>query len=335
MYRISSILIVALVSLFAATAFAGGENLIVYAPKSSKLVMGANIAALKPSPLYKDMMAVIRSRDTFNEFLTFLETDGGLNIDRDIESIMVAMPDVSMNPNQAKTNDTISLAVRGKFDRAKLLAALNKRSPDHVVEGKGPTARHHVGEFTVAFITDTDLVMTIGDAEFQAKTWAAVSDKKASAAANKDISTISKKINLTRSLWLVGVTNSLPTNGAKMNVAGLTVDLISGLKIEIVATMNSKDDVKKSLEDFENLKKDVANPMVTMMGATPLLKNLKASAKGLDVNVTTSMSPSELQTMVENLKNAMVSGASPVAPPATKGSLENAKPVKGADADFN
>ncbi|MEZ4462916.1 MAG: hypothetical protein R3E66_24945 [bacterium] len=337
MRKLTSLFVLLLTVLFATSAFAAAGDLLVYAPKSSKLVMGANLGALKPSPLYRDMMTFVRSRPAFNEFLTFLEQDGGLNVDRDIDSLMVAMPEVSMTPNQASGQDTLSLAVRGKFDRTKLIAALTKRSPDHKVEGEGPTARHLVGEFTLAFITDTDLVMTVGDPGFQAKTWTATQNKKESALSNKAISAMSPKVNLTRGMWLIGLTDGLPQNGAKMNVAGLTVDLVSGLKVDIVGTMNSKEDVKKSLEDFENLKKEASNPMVAMMGATPLVTNLKSSSKGLDIMVTTNMTATELQNMVTMLKSSLAAGSQPMAPnvPGDKQPTSTPAPTKGADADFN
>ena len=55
--RKTTLLFFLIVTLYSVTALAGPDELMKYAPKSSKLVMGANIAALKPSPLYAEMMA--------------------------------------------------------------------------------------------------------------------------------------------------------------------------------------------------------------------------------------------------------------------------------------
>lgn len=332
-----TLLLLVSVFLYAAPALAGSGDLIKYAPKSTKLVMGANLDALKPSPLYRDMLTMIKGRPAFADFLAFLETEAGINIDRDVDGVTVAMPEVSMTPAQANAQDTMTLVVRGKFDRKRILEAINKKFPGHAVTGEGPTARHTLGTVTLAFANDKDLVMSVGDLEFQTKTWTALANSKESASSNKDITTMASKLNLNRGMWLIGVTGQLPQNGPKMNIAGMTVDLVSGLKVDLIGTMNSKEDVKKSLEDFELLKKEATNPMVTMMGAAPLIQNLKTGSKGQDVTMTTSMNPAQFQNMMGMLTATLSAGSKPLAAPvqAQPEAKTPQVPAKGADADFN
>ncbi len=327
-----------LVMLYSIPTFAGPGELMKYTPKSSKLVMGANIAALRPSPLYAEMMALLRGRPALGSFLTFLETEGSLNVDRDVESVVVAMPDVALTPAQANTQDTMTIVVRGKFDQKKLTDAINTKFPGHPVTKEGDRVRHTIDAFTIAFVSDKDLVMTTGDAGFQAKSWAAVANSKESTTANKELTTMASKVNLTRGMWLVGSTSQLAQNGPKMNVAGLTIDLVSGLKVDIIGTMNSKEDVKTSLKDFENIRKEATNPMVAMMGASPLINNMTTASKGLDVMVTTKMTAAEMQRMLGLLKASLASGTQPIAPSVKGKTGDTGVPAnlpKGADADFN
>jgi hypothetical protein len=332
-----TLLLLVFVSLWAAPAFAGSGDLIKYTPKSTKLVMGANLDALKPSPLYREMLALVKGRPAFAEFLSFLEVEAGINIEKDVQGVAVAMPEVSMNPAQANAQDTMTLVVSGKFDRKRLLEAVDKKFPGHPITGEGPTARHTLGTVTLAFASDKELVMTVGDQDFQDKTWNALANKKESASSNKDITTMAGKLNLTRGMWLIGVTGHLPQNGPKMNVAGMTVDLASGLKIDLIGTMNGKEDVKKSLADFEMLKKEATNPMVTMMGAAPLIQNLKTGSKGLDVTMTTQMNAAQFQNMMGMLMTTLAAGSKPIAPPTQPQpeATPQQVPAKGADADFN
>ena len=335
--RKTTLLLFLVIMLHSVTALAGPGELMKYAPKSSKLVMGANIAALKPSPLYAEMMALLRGRPAFGAFLSFLETEASLNVDRDVESVVVAMPDVSITPAQANAQDTMTIIVRGKFDQKKLTDAMNTKYPGHSVTKEGTQTRHTIEAFTIAFVSDQDLVMTTGDVDFQTKSWVAVANAKESAVSNKDIAKMAAKVNLTRGMWLVGVTSQLVQNGPKMNVAGLTVDLVSGLKVDIIGTMHSKEDVKTSLQDFENIRKEATNPMVTMMGASPLITNMKTGSSGLDITVTTKMTAPEMQRMVGLLKASIASGTQAIAP-SVQGKGQEAAPVapaKGADADFN
>jgi len=336
MKPLSSLLLILL--LFAAApALAQSSDLARYAPKSSKVLIGLNFDKLRPSPIYTEVFLFARQQPKLLSLLNFLEQELQINPEKDIEAMVVSFPDAVANPAQAQANSTLSLAIRAPFDAKKVIEAATKRYPNMKISGEGPAARYETGDFHFTLPAANTLVLATGDDSFIRGTWAAVESPKESATESDDVKASMKDINLTRSLWMVGITRELQQPGPKMNRAGLTLDLVSGLKMDMVAAMASAEDAKTAAKDFDDLKAQASNPMVAMIGAAPLAKNLKATATKTTVKASTSMTKGEFATMVRQMKQISAQGSQPIAAPTKeKGPVTvPIEPSKGVQADFN
>lgn len=328
--------LVLLVLCFAASpAFAQSADLVKYSPKTSKVLIGLNFEKLRPSPIYAEVFAFARQQPKLLSLLVFLEQELEINPEKDIEALVVSFPDAVANPAQAQANSTLSLAIQAPFDAAKLIEAAKKRFPDMKITGEGEQAIFVAGDFHFTLPAANRLVLATGDDSFVQETWAAVASPKESAVESADVKASMKEINLSRSLWMVGITRELQQPGPKMNRAGLTLDLVSGLKMDMIASMASAEDAKTAAKDFDTLKAQGANPMVSMLGAAPLANNLKASASKTTVKASTSMSKAEFATMVKQMKQIAAQGSQPVAPSQGTPETVPVEPKKGVKADFN
>jgi hypothetical protein len=120
----------------------------------------------------------------------------------------------------------------------------------------------------------------------------------------------------------------------------MEMDFASGLDMEMLAQMDSADDANKSVEQMKSMKSQGAsNPMVAMLGAKPLLDNLKITSSGSKVRFNTEMSPKEFDSMVAAITQMAQSqgmGGAPAAQPSPgKSGSSGTNSSDGADADFN
>lgn len=324
----------------ATPAWAQTAELTRYTPVSSQVLIGFNIGPLKDAPIYQQLLGFVRSEPKVAAVMMFLQEDGGLDIEKDINGVLLAFPKVA-DATKKKGADSLSVVVNGKFDKTRLLEAARKRYPAMKTTGEGENAKYEMETFTFSFASPTNLVLTMGKDEFIQATWTAVASKKASAAANKEVTRVMKQINTSRGLWLVGITKEMnQTSGAQMNSAGLTVDLTNGLQMEMIGNMATVKDAKQAEKEFSDLRKQGENPMVAMVGAKSLVDNLKASRKKKVVTMTTRMSQPEFDNMTKQMGAILAQGSTPMPRPTgaatvTPGKAEPAPSSKGVDADFN
>ena len=312
----------------------GSDELVQYLPADAKFVVGFNMDALRPAPIYKQMMAFLKQQPSVAQTLAFLESDAGFDVEKDIESVAVAFPEPVTSTQQQQT---LSVVVHGTFEQEKLIEASKKRFDNLQSQVDKKTKRTHYikDDFSFGFVGKNELVMTLGDSKFRDATWKAVKNKKSSAASKSDVKRVLGQINTERGVWIVGLTKDLPQRGPKMNSAGITIDVVRGLDMDMIANMASKEAAKTAATEMEGLKSQKDSPMVAMLGAAPLLENLKVTPSKSRINLSTSMTQAEFDTFITQLATTAAQGAQQTAPPALKGGAAPTDKKKGVDADFN
>jgi hypothetical protein len=325
-------------SLFmASVASAQSAELTRYVPQSSKVLIGLNFDQLRPSPIYAELFVFARQQPVVQTLFDFMETELGIKPEKDIDAVLLAFPEAVTNPAQAQSSRTLTVAVKGPFDPEKVIVAAKKRYATLQITGEGANAQFNTGEFSFALPAPGLLLLTTGKEDFQKQTWSALESDKAAASSDKEIGASLKDINPKRGLWMVGITRDLPQPGPKMNRAGLTLDVASGLKMDMVAEMATPEDATRAQKDFDDLKAQASNPMVMMLGAAPLVTNMKSKAAKTKVTLTTAMTKTEFNGMLKQLKQVVSQGSQPMkVQPATKAQPAPVNPdKKGVDADFN
>lgn len=321
-----------LLGTFTSSASAQSRDLVRYAPGEAQFLIGFNADALRPAPAYEDFIKFLKNQPGISETLKVLEEDGGLNIEDDLAHILVALPEPVTDPSKEQT---MTIAVEGTFEPERLIEAAKKRM-DGLSTEKVKDQTHFVsGDLSFGFVTPKILVLTRGDSSFRDATWKAVGNKKASAESSSEVKRVLGQITTTRGAWVVGLTADLPQRGPKMNSAGITLDIVKGLKIDMVSNMASKEAADQAATEMDGLKSQTANPMVKMLGAGPLLDNLKVTKAKKRVNVATSMTASELETFIRQLAMTAAQGTQQITPSQGKPTDSPAKKKKGIDADFN
>lgn len=332
----SIVFLVCLSFLFTSVASAQSAELTRYVPQSSKVLIGMNFDELRPSPIYGELFTFARQQPVVQTLFEFMEAELGIKPEKDIDAVLLAFPEAVTNPAQAQSSRTLTVAVKGPFNPEKVIVAAKKRYAKLEITGEGANTRFNTGEFAFALPAPGYLILTTGKEDFQKQTWSALESDKAAASSDKEINASLKDINAKRGLWMVGITRDLPQPGPKMNRAGLTIDVSSGLKLDMVAEMASAEDATRANKDFSDLKAQASNPMVMMLGAAPLVTNMKSKATKTKVSVTTAMTKSEFNGMLKQLKQVVSQGSQPVkAQPATKAQPAPVDTDKGVDADFN
>lgn len=310
------------------------EGMVKYLPETTKFVVGFNMDALKPAPIYKQMMGVLKQQPNIANALDFLESAGGFDVEKDIEAVVVGFPEPVTTQSKSQT---LSVVIRGNFDQEKLLAASTKRFENLQTLSPKKGTKHFVqGDFSFGFVDDDELVMTLGQADYREATWKAVDNSKKAISTNSDVKRVLAQINTKRGIWIVGLTRTLPQKGPKMNSAGITLDVVKGLKLDMVSNMASKEAAKQAATEMEGLKNQKSSPMVTMLGAAPLLENLKVNPSKDRVNVSTSMTQAQFDAFIKQMAATMAQGMQQTQP--TPGATQPAQPTdkkKGVEADFN
>ncbi len=325
--RLLLLLVFLLIPQFAA---AQSADLTQYVPGTSKVLIGANFSELRTSPVYSEVFAFARAQPRLAEIMNFMQAELNVSPEKDIQGLVLAFPEAMTTP---QVNSTLSLAMRAPLDSEKVIESARKRFPDMKVTGEKEAAVYDVGAFKFALPAKDVFVLGVGSEPFVEATFATIKGPKLSASKNSDVVASMNSIDTKKGLWMVGITREVPQQGPKMNRAGLTIDLKSGLIFKMVADMANKKDAEQAVKDFEGLKVQASNPMVAMTGAAPLVSNLKASSKKTSVTVNSSMNSKEFALMVTQMKNIIAQGSQPMAPAPSPS--KPAPSNDGVEADFN
>lgn len=337
-------LLVGLAPAVAAAKTAG--DLTSYLPSQSELIVGLNVSKLRSSKYYKEALTWARANASDQDFLKIVEGNADFDLSNDLEALVLSIPEAKGDPNNPKRHFT--MVANGDFDEKKLVAGLKEEHDDIKKTKKGKRTVYATGEFEFTFLGDGLLWVTAGPESYRDQAWKGLDEsKKHSMKANKLLTGLLTDVDTSQGFWLLGDTSKIDAQGAQEKPqprsVGLSMDITKGLDMKMLTDMPSEDDAKSLVDQVDQLKEGGGHPMMSMVGAGPLLANLSATQDGTKIRANTKMTAPEFDSMIQKVKQLAASqgqmGASPAAPTQTGPKKATPKTDKksgqGADADFN
>lgn len=323
----------------AGAAAQSAEKLTRYLPSSSQLVVGLNVAKLSQSKYYDEAIEWARANSgTDQEFFKVLEKDADLDLKKDLTALALSVPDTQVNRAEPKRQFTV--AVSGSFDNKRLLAAIKKKNQDIKKATKGKNTVYTSGEFEVTFPKQGVMWVTAGPEAYRKGAFKALDASKHSVQGNTVFKKLMKDVNTSKAFWMLGDTSAIKTGqtagSPQPQTIALSADLAKGFVLELLAEMPTKADAESAVAQMNALKqKGGQAAMLSIVGAAPLVANLKTKQDGTKLRASTSMTAAQFDTMVQRVKQLAQSqmqggGTMPSQPVPNKKTKSN-----GANADFN
>lgn len=338
-------ILAALTLLIAAPAWAvPSDALIRHVPKSAQLVVGLEVPKLKKSFLFDEVMKVIKDQASGKSILTFVINSKSFDFENDVESMLVAFEKPMTNPN-ATSAPASAVVLSGKLDAAKVKAAAEKHFGKLKATKKGALEVLSASGLDMAFV-DTSTLVIVDQGAFGDATWKAIGDETQSGTKNGELKDMMGLVDTKRGVWVAILTKgAVAAPGAPpMDGAAMALEVGPGVKVDFRSKFEKGEDAKKALTQFQDMKKQSGqDPLIAMLGAKPLMDNLKAGVeKERVLAMSTSMTEAELKAMFTRLK-AMNQAPPPMQTPPPTGATGQPAPNQstpqpageGVKADFN
>ncbi len=327
----------------AAAAAQSTEKLTRYLPSSSQLVVGLNLSKLSKSKYYKEALTWARANSgTDQDFLKLLEEDANLDFTKDLDSVVLSIPDTQVNKGKPQRNFTV--AVSGSFDNDKLLAAIKEENADLKKSKKGKATVYSSGEFEFTFPKDGVLWVTAGPDNYRKNAFKALAGTKHSVQGNKVYKKLIGDVKTSQGFWMMGDTSKMNTGQAggtpQPKSIAVSADITKGLVLDLLAELPTKDDAKSAVKQMDALKQQGGQAaMLSIMGAGPLVANLTTKQDGTKLVASTTTTASEFDNMVQSLKqlaqSQMQGGGTMPTPSQPVPNKDTKSKSDGANADFN
>ena len=321
-------------------------------PKKSEVLMGLNIKASRGTLAFKELVKLARNNQDVAEVIENIKKDAGLDLEKDLDYVVMAFPSAKATNRPSAANVPFTAVARGTFDRAKIEKVLADAQQKDKVETEklGKFSVYVIDHTTFGFLDDDTMLFSVGPTGYRQTVWKNAHKKSRSISQNKTLQNLLGEVDPAKSFWLVADTTSLnppkavapskkktkgkskagdpqpeePPADPRMDSISLTVDLSAGLTLDALAHLASEDDARVAQEGLQkDLKAASDNFLVKMMGAGPLLANMKLDQAKSDLKISTSMNKGEFSTMLKALVQAASDprmpqpGAAPKAAPGT------------------
>ncbi|MGM0557768.1 MAG: hypothetical protein ACQEVA_15395 [Myxococcota bacterium] len=345
----ATFIVVALTTLLFGVGTASAQDaggLAKYLSSQNDVVMGLNLTELRSNKYYDRLVEWARGQSGGGELLKAFEAESGLDIEKDIDAVAIAFPSTgSMQKQQQKRE--FAMAISGKFESDKLVSAIKKQGTDLQTKEVAGLKFYKSSDVWLAVPKDGLALMTAGDDGYVKKNISTFGNQKGSIRKNKRVKEMLGEVDVGGDIWIAGDMTSVPasSDGPRPNSLGMEIDFAKGLALEMVAQMDSKEDATTSVEQMEAMQSQGANnPIVTMLGAKPLVDNLAIKSSGPQVRFSTEMTSKEFDTMISAIMQMAKSrgmggmpsgGATPKSGATPKKGGSGSSNSSGADADFN
>lgn len=327
-----------------ASAQSSSKQLTDYLSSQEQVVLGLNFDRLRKSKYFGDVTKMANGNASVSQVISLL-ADADIDFSTDITALTVGVP--VLDVQKSLEQRTFSAVISGKFDNAKLLSALKAKKIDFKSSKLGKRTLYTHDNIVFTFAKKGVLLMASGPDGYRTRAVQALANSKKSVAKTDFFKNIIDGVKTSQGVWMVANAATAPASAsakAKANEVAMSLDVTSGLMLEILFELENKKSAAEILGQLNSMSQQFANnPMVAMVGAKPLVANLKSSQNGTRVTTTTRLNPAELDNLLKNagqMLQSKLQGSGAVAPtPKTKatptqkdGAAPAPKPIK---ADFN
>jgi hypothetical protein len=283
---------------------------ITYLPANSRFASYVDVGKFRNSKYFDQALAYLEDRSanqTDTRIADFLTGKNGFDIRSDLSSLTVGLP-VSrvQTPREA---DTGTFVLSGDFDPDQIRELIRKERDDVGTRSHAGLELLRVDKAEVGFPADNRLVVTTGKESYRNKVWKLATEGGKSFADSGESRGMFDGVDRTKTLWMVNYLKG--TSGradSKVDSAGVSLDVDKGLELEIVSHVADKEHAETVSSQIETMKSSAAeSPMISMLGAAPLITNLSVDREETTIVASTSMNESELDALVASLRQMAAS----------------------------
>ncbi|MCB9507326.1 MAG: hypothetical protein H6698_09260 [Myxococcales bacterium] len=270
--------------LLAAPALAGnGSALLGHVPGTAQVVVGVNVEALRSTSLWSTALDLADDDTGVNNTLNTLTT-AGFDPRTQVRSLVIASS--SVGPT---SGDHAVILIEASYPRDAVAQVLI--DDGYTAGTEGEIAFYQKGQSTVAFLSDT--VVAVGEHALVAPAMSG------SAGASGRVASQLRAVDKSGTIWIA---TTIPESPQGAQAARASIDLSSGLRVNLTLAMESADAATTAASDFNTQIAGVAAaPEVQALGVGPLVSGLQAAASGTDVTLSTSVAAGDLDNLVTRL----------------------------------
>lgn len=273
-------------------------------PADSRFVGHVDVDGLEKSKYFDQAVEFIKdSPQTDEEFAAFFDGTGEIDIRSDLDTLAVGLPVARLD--RAKEDQRRVFALEGDFDEEKIKGLVEENYSDVSTRKlDDETTVYAVGEAEFAVPNSDRLVVAVGPESYRKTVWSLVQGNGTSFRDKAKSDGLLEGVDTSRAVWMLSrVSKSMRGPSSNVQTATVSLDLVGGLDLQVVSHVGSESNAKSMMKRLEAMKKSGANnPMLGMFGATPLIENLEIDRDNTTVTADTSMTESELDTLISKVK---------------------------------
>jgi len=317
---------------------AQADQLLEYLPHDSRFAGHVDVEALRGTKYLDRAVEFIEKRAKRDPAVPEVLGDAGaFDLRSDLDGFAVALPVSRISPGRSV--DRAAVAFDTEFDESRLRALLEKRAVElSVRERDDGTKVYESGDRAFAVPSSDRLVVALGPSEYRKEVLELIGSDGATFADSARDEGLLDGVDRSRPVWMV---NRIDRPGSSAETAAVAVELSGGIDLQVALRSNSESSAKSIVKRAEAMKKSrLRTAQLSMFGAAPLLENLAIEREGRMVKATTSMTDSELDYLVQRLREVS-EGRSKLSIPAAEGgesaedeeSSHEASPEKSEDEE--
>jgi hypothetical protein len=306
------------VALFAAPSIGAAENdadsdardPITYLPSDSRFASNVDIEKFRDSKYFDQAIEYLENRSKTQQesrIADFLTGENGFDIRSDLSSLTVGLPVSQVQTPQEA--DTGTFVLSGNFEPDQIRELIRNERDDVGTRNHAGLELLRIDDAEIGFPADNRLVVTTGKESYRNKVWKLATEGGKSFADSGEERGMFAGVDRSKTLWMVNYLKGTSGRGdSKVDSAGVSVDVANGLELEIVSHVADEGHAETVSKQIETMKSSAAeSPMISMLGATPLIKNLSVDRDKTTVVASTSMNETELDALVASLRQMAAS----------------------------
>jgi hypothetical protein len=320
------------------------KKLFEYLPTDSASLAVIDVQAVRGSPYFDRATDYLKSQGRVEGLSKLLSSDTKAVENQSVDRVAVGFPATSSR----STPERSTAILQGTFSESSMKSLFTSEVEGFSTVDIDDELKGYQKDDTVAvLLDDSHLLVVKGASSYRDRALNTARGKAKSLADGSLPTRILQHLDTSKGVWMINNSSSLPKAASEGIVEmGLALGVQKTLDIQAVFRSDSEEAAKELEAQLAKAGSEHAgNSMVEMLGIGPLLSNLKQRREGLIVVATTSMTSSEVDTLIERLEQVvgqMGNNALPI-PGRSPGSDESADSTSedassdddGAEADFN
>lgn len=325
-------ILVAIVTLIAVTGLAAtaatGQELLDELPDGHDTVIAVDFTELRDSPLYDQAYDALSSQPSMAPVLTQLEEDLGLDLRRDIDGLVVTSDspplstDLLNQPTGALQNAAAGgstgglVIVRGDIDPEAMILQLSGDSESASDDEDGADSIRHLrlDGLELRILDDETMAITLGSESFLDSSRQRLAGERSGPGSH--FTRAINRLGSSQGIYMM-IAPSIEDPeeierevGAVASFAAVSVDLrAQQVRIGALLQLDDEENAADTLGELDTLREEaVGNPLTSLLGIQPILKNLSLQQDGDELLIRTSMTNRQASRLARQLATLTARG---------------------------